>query len=81
MPDDTNPKPTGKLGNLVHAESGLQLALALPAGCFAGMLLGAWLDRHFHTHWIVLAGLFLGAAAGFIQILNSISRMSKREDR
>jgi ATP synthase protein I len=74
---DPQPRPTGKLGHLVQAESAIQLALAIPAGCFVGMLLGAWLDRHFHTHWIVIVGLFLGATAGFVQIFTSIARMSK----
>jgi F0F1-type ATP synthase assembly protein I len=81
MPDDPNPKPQGKLGHLVQAESAIQLALAIPVGCFVGLLLGAWLDRRFHTHWIVLAGMFLGAAGGFIQIFKAVSRLSKREDQ
>jgi hypothetical protein len=34
-------KKSGPLGTLVQAESMIQLALAVPAGCFAGMLLGA----------------------------------------
>ena len=38
----------GALGELVKAESMIQLAIALPAGCVIGWLLGSWLDRHFH---------------------------------
>ena len=82
MPDDApNPKKSGALGNLVQAESMIQLALAVPAGCFAGLLIGYLLDRHFHTHWIVVALMLLGAAGGFIQIFTSLARMSKRGDQ
>ena len=70
MPDEspTPKKGNSRLGNLVQAESMVQMALAVPAGCFVGLLLGAWGDRHFHTHWIVVFGMLLGAAAGFVQI-------------
>jgi F0F1-type ATP synthase assembly protein I len=56
----------------------VQLALAIPVGCFVGLLLGAWLDRHFHQHWIAVAGMLLGAAGGFIQIFTTIARLPKR---
>ena len=91
MPDEpVNPpksesgplKPkSGALGNLVQAESMIQLALAVPAGCFVGLLLGYLLDRHFHTRWIVVAGMLLGAAGGFVQIFTSISRLGKQGDQ
>ncbi len=83
MADESTPKKdkaAGGLGNLVQAESMVQLALAVPAGCFVGLLIGAWLDRHFHQHWIVVAGMLLGAAAGFVQIFTAASRSLKRGD-
>lgn len=82
MPDD-NPKPDkagGALGNLVQAESMIQMALAVPAGCFAGLLIGYLLDKHFHTRWMVVAGMLLGAAGGFVQIFTTMSRVGKRGD-
>jgi len=82
MSDAPKPKKTsGALGNLVQAESMLQLALAVPAGCFAGLLIGYLLDRHFHTRWIVVVGMLLGSAGGFIQIFTAMSRMGKRGDQ
>ena len=89
MPDDPIPPPEpsnsspGKpgLGNLVQAESMMQIALAVPAGCFVGLLAGAWLDRHYHQHWIVVLGMLLGAAGGFIQIFTTASRSLKRGDQ
>jgi ATP synthase protein I len=68
----------GALGELVKAESMIQLALALPAGCVIGWLGGEWLDHHFHQSWIAVAGILLGAAAGFMQIFRTAARYLKR---
>ena len=83
MPDDPNTprKKSGPLGNLVQAESMIQLALAVPAGCFAGLAIGYLLDRHFHTKWMVVAGMLLGAAGGFIRIFTYLGGSSKRGDQ
>jgi F0F1-type ATP synthase assembly protein I len=67
----------GALGELVKAESMIQLAIALPAGCVIGWLVGSWLDRHFHQGWISIVGILLGALAGFIQIFRTASRYLK----
>ena len=72
-------KKNGTLGDLVKAESMIQLALALPAGGLIGALGGAALDKHFHTGWIAVVGILLGAAAGFIQIFRTASRYMKRD--
>jgi F0F1-type ATP synthase assembly protein I len=82
MADESNipPKKYGGLRDYVKAEQMVQLALAVPAGCFVGLLFGSWLDRHFHQHWISVAGMLLGSAAGFVQIFTTISRISKRGD-
>jgi ATP synthase protein I len=75
-----DPDEKGKLvKNYVKAESMIQLAIALPAGCLIGWLGGAWLDRHFHQQWIAIAGVILGAAAGFLQIFRLASRYLKRD--
>ncbi len=66
---------------LAKAESMVQLALAVPAGCFAGLLIGYLLDRHFHTKWIVVLGMLLGAAAGFVQIFTTILRKPGHGDQ
>ena len=67
----------GALGELVKAESMIQLAIALPAGCVIGWLVGSWLDRHFHQGWISIVGILLGALAGFVQIFRTASRYLK----
>jgi F0F1-type ATP synthase assembly protein I len=81
-PNDNDKKSgglTGGLGDLVKAESMLQLAIALPAGCVIGWLLGAWADRHFHQNWIGITGIILGAIGGFIQIYTTASRFLKKD--
>jgi ATP synthase protein I len=72
-------KKSGALGELVKAESMIQLAIALPAGCLIGWLIGAWLDKHFHQDWIGIAGIVLGAIAGFVQIFVTASRFLKND--
>jgi ATP synthase protein I len=67
----------GALGELVKAESMIQLAIALPAGCVIGWLAGSWLDKHFHQNWMSIAGILLGALAGFVQIFRTASRYLK----
>jgi ATP synthase protein I len=70
-------KGQGPLGELVTAESMIQLAIALPAGCVIGWLIGSWMDRHFHQSWISIVGILLGAVAGFVQIFRTASRFLK----
>jgi ATP synthase protein I len=74
----TGVRGKGPLGDLVKAESMIQLAIALPAGCVIGWLIGSWLDRYFHQGWISIAGIILGAVAGFMQIFVTASRYLKR---
>ena len=81
IPDEEIP-PAGKktgvnLGDLVKVESVIQLALALPAGCLVGWLFGSWLDRHFHQQWMAIAGIALGAVAGFVQMITLASKVMK----
>ena len=79
--DENKPaKGDGALGQLVKAESFIQLAIALPAGCVIGWLIGAALDRHFHQHWIGVVGILVGAVGGFLQIFLMASRYLKRGD-
>jgi ATP synthase protein I len=72
MPDEPS-KKSGGLHDLVKAESMVQLALAIPMGCLVGWAFGAWLDHHFHQSWITVAGIVLGAVAGFVQIYRTAS--------
>ena len=70
--------PTGGLGDLVKAESMIQLAIALPLGCLVGWGLGTLVDKHFHTSYWAIVGIVLGAVGGFIQIYTTAQRYLKR---
>ena len=72
-------QPRGVLGDMVKAESMIQLALVLPAACLIGAVLGSALDKHFHTGWMAVTGILLGAAAGFIQIYQTAARFMRRD--
>ena len=56
-----------------------QMALALPAGVIAGLIVGALLDRWLHTTWITLAGLIVGSVAGFAELIRGLMRISKEQ--
>jgi len=51
-----------------------QIAFILPAAVVVGLLLGKLLDYWFHTHWIFLAGIIVGAIAGFVDIIRTVMR-------
>ena len=78
MADEPTQKYRG-LRDYVKAEQMVQLALAIPIGCVVGWVIGGLLDRHFHTTWIAIAGIVLGAAGGFLQIVNIAMRTMKND--
>ncbi len=51
-----------------------QIAFILPAAVVVGLLLGKLLDYWFHTHWLFLAGIIVGAVAGFVDIIRTVTR-------
>ena len=50
-----------------------QLAFVLPTATVVGWLVGAALDRWLGTKWMYLAGLVLGIAAGFIELVRTVT--------
>jgi ATP synthase protein I len=70
-------KKTGAMQSLVQVESLVQLALMLPVATVVGWLIGLGLDKWLHQHWIYIAGLILGAAAGFVEIFRVVLRQAK----
>ena len=54
-----------------------QLAFVLPAALVVGWLIGAALDRWLHTSWLYLAGILLGIAAGFVELIRTVIRDTK----
>lgn len=54
-----------------------QLAFVLPASLVVGWLIGAALDHWLHTTWLYLAGILIGIAAGFIELIRTALRDTK----
>jgi ATP synthase protein I len=73
----SRPEQSGAMKSLVQVESIVQLALTLPIATVVGWLIGAGLDKWLHEHWIYIAGLILGAAAGFVQIFRVVLAQAK----
>jgi F0F1-type ATP synthase assembly protein I len=61
----------------VQAARYSQLAFIFPAALVVGWLAGAGLDRWLHTTWLYLAGILLGIAAGFFELIRTVLRDSK----
>jgi F0F1-type ATP synthase assembly protein I len=79
-PDDPTPrsKDSGPKENFwVQASRYSQLAFILPAALVVGWLIGAALDRWLHTTWLYLAGVLLGIAAGFVELIRTVMRDTK----
>jgi F0F1-type ATP synthase assembly protein I len=57
---------------------GIQLAVAVVAFFFVGR----WLDGLFGTSpWLMIAGLLLGTAGGFLQFFRTAAALGRRQDR
>ncbi len=76
-PDPERKKSTQKENFWVQAARYSQLAFVLPAALVVGWLVGAALDRWLHMTWLYLAGILLGIAAGFIELIRTVLRDSK----
>ena len=79
-PRENDPPPKDGAG---HGMGLAQVAFSLPLCVVAGLLIGSALDHWLHRHWMYLAGLGLGIAAGFYEIVRvaiSLSRESKMDD-
>jgi ATP synthase protein I len=69
------------LHGLMRADSMVQIALAIPLSTVIGWALGAWLDNKLHQSWIAIAGVALGAIAGFVQIIRVANQANRKPDQ
>ncbi|MFZ0770564.1 MAG: AtpZ/AtpI family protein [Candidatus Sulfotelmatobacter sp.] len=76
-PDPEGRDSSRKENFWVQAARYSQLAFVLPAALVVGWLVGAALDRWLHTTWLYLAGILLGIAAGFIELIRTVVRDTK----
>lgn len=76
-PNSEIPPPDRKQNFLVQAARYSQLAFVFPAALVVGWLIGTALDHWLHTTWLYLAGLLLGIAAGFFELIRAVMRDTK----
>jgi F0F1-type ATP synthase assembly protein I len=80
MSEDRDPE--GRYGSLrtfgMVGSIGLTLAISVGVGVGLGLLA----DRHFHTRGLlVIVGLFVGIAAGFKQMLQTLKQATAEDER
>lgn len=46
----------------------------VPSAVLIGLAIGYLLDKLFHTHFLVIVFLFLGLAAGVIELIRELSK-------
>ncbi len=51
-----------------------QIAFIIPAAVVVGLLVGKLFDYWFHTHWLFLVGIIIGAIAGFFDLIRTLMR-------
>ena len=54
-----------------------QLALVLPATTVVGLVIGWALAKWLHHDWLLIVGLLLGIAAGFVELVRTAISGSK----
>jgi ATP synthase protein I len=59
----------------------MEIAFIMPAAVAVGWLGGAGLDKLLHRHWIYIAGILFGFVAGFVEVLRSAIRYSRRAEK
>lgn len=52
----------------------MSLAFLLPISTLIGYVIGYYLDKLFHTHFLYLVFLILGIASGFIELIRQLQR-------
>ena len=76
---DPEPEDAEKRSLWIQIARYSQLALVLPAATFVGWLIGIGLDRWLHTKWLYLAGLIVGIAAGFIELIRTVMSSESKQ--
>ena len=74
--DDTRKPEARKSSPLVAYARYSEIGFIIPAAVFLGFFLGKGLDRWFHTKWLFLVGLIVGAVAGFIEMIRMATSSS-----
>jgi ATP synthase protein I len=69
----------GKKNLVVTIARYSQLAFVLPACTVVGWLIGLALDHWLHKNWIYLVGLIAGIAAGFVELVRTVTSSEAKQ--
>jgi F0F1-type ATP synthase assembly protein I len=69
----------GKRNFVVTIARYSQLAFVLPGCTVVGWLIGLALDRWLHTNWLYLVGLLVGIAAGFVELVRTVTSNESKQ--
>lgn len=72
MSEDDDKEETNRKTGLAYAAA-FSLFAAVVSGLLAGWLLDRWLGT---APWLLVAGIILGAAAGFYELIRTASKIS-----
>jgi F0F1-type ATP synthase assembly protein I len=75
----TTDESAGKKNFIVTIARYSQLAFVLPACTVVGWLVGLALDHWLHTTWIYLVGLIVGIAAGFVELVRTVTSAESKQ--
>ena len=75
--EEDKPEPSEKK-SWVEAEKLIQLGVMMPLALILGYFGGSWLDEKLHTTWMKMVGLFVGIAAGFVQLIRVAGTEGKK---
>jgi F0F1-type ATP synthase assembly protein I len=75
--DDDSQQRSSFRAMMAQAARYSDLAFIIPAGIFAGWLLGVGLKHWLHRDWLVMAGVVLGVIAGFVGMMRRVVQLSK----
>jgi F0F1-type ATP synthase assembly protein I len=51
-----------------------EIAFIIPAAIVVGWVVGKLLDYWLHAHWLLIAGVIVGAVLGFVQMIRMVSK-------
>ena len=76
--DEKNSSPPSEKKQWIEAERLVQIGVTFPLALVIGYFAGSWLDGRFGTSWIKVMGIFVGIAAGFVQLIRLAGSEGKK---
>jgi hypothetical protein len=80
--EEAQPPELPPIPELPEVPEVLSVGFALTGPIILGALLGIWLDARFKTSpWFTMGLLLLGIVAGFVEMIRSLNRLQREQER